>query len=258
MNSNFLIFKSLLERDLKVTFVNFSSIIIDAAINITCFILIFAYFLPAMGMSKELSAPLFLGTNIITIISISYTRMVRIKSDMEFKHFIKYHFTLPISKKWLLAEYILAFIIDVTISVLPALVVGLFIIDSSLLYKINPLYFCLMYVLSLFFIATSFLFIAFTFRFMWLINNTWEKILTPLIQLGCLLFVWERLNNFSKPLSKLVLLNPVTYIIEGLRTSVFGTGPYLPISLCILILSIASAVMLVLMWKAMKKQMDPV
>ena len=258
MNNNFLIFKALLARDLKVTLVNFRSIIIDACINVTCFILIFAHFLPALGMDRSLSAPLFLGTNVITIISLSYTRMVRIKSDIEFKHFINYHFTLPITKSWLLAEYVLAFIFDITISILPALILGLILIDGAVIFKFNPFAFVLIFLISLIFIAISFLFLAFKFSWVWLINNTWERMLSPLTQLGCLFFMWQNLEKFSPLLSKFILLNPVTYISEGLRASLFGTEKYLPILVCLLVLLFSTIIMAILMWRAMKKRMDPV
>src|ERR1700722_6234431 len=114
--TNFLVSCALLRRDIKIILSNFKNTIIDSLILGFFFSLLYGYFFPALGMSIELSAPLFLGIVINLLISVSYSKCVGVKSDIDFKRFFDYHLTLMISKYWLIAEYIIAYTIDLIVS----------------------------------------------------------------------------------------------------------------------------------------------
>ena len=68
---------------------------------------------------------------------------------------------------------------------------------------------------------------------MWFRFNIWARVLTPLNFFGCIWYTWHSLNTISKPLGKLVLLNPYTYMTEGLRTALLQNDASLPLSICI-------------------------
>jgi ABC-type polysaccharide/polyol phosphate export permease len=253
--NNFLVFKALLKRDIKLIVSNFTSILIDSVILSSCYILLFGFLLPAFGMEKTFSLPLFLGSAIITIISISFTRTVNIKSDIEFKKFIDYHLSLPISKNWLIFEYITAFVIDLFFSSIPSLIIGILILNDFEI--LNLLNFIPIYIISLLFFATFFLFLAFSTNWLWFISNTWERMLVPMIHLGCILYIWVNLMKFSNFFGQLVLINPVTYIAEGYRSAFFKTG-YIPVSFCSMILLLFCIIMFFLLRRSFNKFLDPV
>ena len=99
--TNFLVFLNLLRRDIKQTFSNFKHTVIDSFILAFFISLLYGLFFPALGMAVSLSVPLFLGTIINLLTSVSYSKCINIKSDIEFKRVIDYHLTLSISKYWL-------------------------------------------------------------------------------------------------------------------------------------------------------------
>lgn len=256
--NNFRIFCALLKRDLKLVISSFRTIAIDSISFSSCFILLFGYFLPTLGMSKTLSLPLFLGSLIIAITSLSFSRTVGIKSDIEFSGFINYHMTLPISKYWLIFEYIVAFSLELFFAITPALIVGLVILSEPVQILTNLIPFFLIYIISLLFYSIFFLFISFAFKWAFFISNTWERILTPMINLGCLVYTWYPLSKFSPLLSYITLLSPLTFISEGFRNSILDINQFLPLSICFAVIVGWIILFFILLIYFFKKTMDPV
>jgi len=246
----------LMRRDLKVLLSNFTSVIIDSAVHSSCFILLFGFLLPAMGMEKKLSLPLFLGSVILTLISTSFSRAVSLKSSVEFTKFINFYLMLPISKNWLIFQYILAFVIDLFLASAPILILGIFILNPESVN--NILQFIPMYLITLFFLSVLFLLIVFSTRWQWFINNTWERILVPMSQFGCILFVWSNLFKFWPFFAKIVLINPMTYISEGFRGALVEQNPDLTLDTCFLVIFFVTLILYYLLIKAFNKFLDPV
>jgi len=257
-NNNVLVFLALMRRDLKVIFSNLKSILIDSVIMSLLFSLLFGGLLPALGMSSKLSGPLFLGSGVLSMISQGFSRAVRIKYDIEFGGFIDYQFTLPISKMWLFAQYITAFSLEILISALPTFFMGLLILSKFIPFQISLIPLLMMFLITSWLFSIFFLFLAFFTQWQWFISNTWERLLGPLMHLGGLYFIWSRLNSASDLLGNITLLNPLTFVNEGLRASLFGKSEYLPILLCIIVLISWTALMLIPFWYAINKRMDMV
>ncbi len=250
------IFTALLQRDLKVTIRDLKGVLFDSIITATLFVVLFGYLLPALGMSEKFSVPLFIGSNFLLVLSLSYNRTIRIKSDLEFVGFIDYYFTLPISKKWLIAEYILSFAIDIIIQVLPSLIMGLIVLARFLEFNINVFALIGIFFASSLFFSIFFLLVGFGTTWHWFINNTWERILAPMMHTGGVYFVWKKLKAFSYFLSCIALLNPLTFIIEGLRSALLGGTEFISATLCTLILFLWVIGLLIPLWKAIHKKMD--
>lgn len=255
---NFLVFLNLLKRDVKNTFSNFKHTIIDSFILAFFISLLYGLFFPALGMSTTLSVPLFLGSIVNLLTSVSYSKCVSIKSDIEFKRVIDYHLTLPISKYWLLFEYIIAFTIDLIISSLPGLLLGLAALNYLSDFKINFMMLILIFIVSSLFYSIMFLIIAFGLSWNWFINNTWERLLAPMSHFGAIFFVWNRLNNVSPILAKIALFSPITYITEGLRSTLVTHEIYISTIYCLTVLLCGSFLLIVPLVYVFNKKFDPV
>jgi ABC-2 type transport system permease protein len=254
--NNFFVFLALLKKDVKVLLSNFKTVLIDSIVHSSCFILLFGYFLPALGMSKEYSLPMFLGSVLLTSVSTSYSRTIGIKSNLEFSKFINYHLTLPFTKNWLIAEYVAAFTFDLFLATFPIIIFGITILKPDAF--VNFAWFMPIYLLSLLFFAILFMLIAFSTRWDWFINNVWERILNPLIQTGCVLYIWHNLFKFSPTLGNLVLLNPITYVAEGLRGSLLQSDIYISPAICISAILVLSIILFIFLIRSINKLLDPV
>lgn len=256
IRDNFFIFTVLIQRDLRGLGSNLKNIVIDAVILSSFFALVYGRFFPALGMAVELSFPLALGHFVNSIISTSFHRSMAIKSDLEFKKFINYQITLPLSKNWLIAEYITSFTIDLVLSMLPVLILTIILLSSMITFQVNFIAFILIYFLSALFFANFMLTLVFIFDWQWFVNNTWERILNPIIQFGCIFYVWKKLIGFSLPLTVITLFSPITYVSEGLRASILGSEDYLPMIVSISVLLVLDILMIIPLYKMFNKKLD--
>jgi ABC-type polysaccharide/polyol phosphate export permease len=86
----------------------------------------------------------------------------------------------------------------------------------------------------------------------------WARRLSPLFLLGCAYFSWKQLAGFNYSIALLVLLNPLTYVHEGLRTAFLGGSEFLPLYFCMPAVIIFCAVLILLLARAVKHRLDPV
>jgi len=256
--TNFLVALTLLKRDIKIIFLNLKNNVIDAIILGLLYTILYGYFFPALGMQLSNSLPLFLGIIINLLVSVAYSKCVGMKSEIDFKRFFDYHLTLMISKYWLIAEYIIAYTIDLIISTLPAFIIGLTLLYKISKFEINLGLFFIIYFLSSLFLSLLFLFIAFGISWNWFINNTWERLLSPMTHLGGVFFVWYRLEKAWPSLANMVIFNPIIYMTEGLRYSVLGPQNFIPIKISITVLFFSSLFLIIPLIYAMNKHLDPV
>lgn len=258
LHHNFLTFYALTKRNIKTIRSQLTDTIIDGIILTSLNVLVFGYLFPAMGMSAQLVAPVFLGSLLTMFFNLGFSLAMRVVFDIKFNRFIDYHLTLPISKAWLFASYILAFFAELFISTTPVLVFGLFALQSKIpLENAQWLLFVGIYLLALLFFSIFFLALGLLYPYVWFIDNIWPRRLTPLIICGSVYVPWFRVNQLSPLLGRLFLLNPVTYVAEGLRSSLLNNPLFLSPLLCSSALIISSIVGLLLLKQSIKK-LNPV
>lgn len=252
-------FGALVHRDFKFVLSELSTRIIDGLVIAGIQIMVIAYFLPLLGMPASLIGPLFVGTITQVVFSAGYSISFKYASDLNHAQFINYQMALPLPKAWLFAQIILSLLIELMMVTLPIIVFGSIVLSSSL--PINPPSWILllgMYLLNLFFYSLLFLQISFSTSYTWFIDNVWARRFTPLFFFGCGYYTWKGLLNFNSTIAYIFLLNPLTYVHEGLRAALFGNENYLPLIVCITMVSFACLILAFLLAKAVKKRLDPV
>lgn len=236
--SNMRIVKALLYRDLIILSKTIVDNLIDTSIIVVFTYLLYGYLLPLMGMSEQMVAPVFMGVIILVIINITYDRALRDANDFAFIHFIDYQRTLPLPKSWLLAKYVISYAIDLFLASCPVLLFGRILFARFLdLSHANYVQFGLMYFLIIVVISTTFFCEALAVPFSWFRENTFPRLVIPATLLGCIYYPWQKVGSILPVLSKFFLLNPVVYMVEGLRSSLLGSDVFIPGWICIVILT---------------------
>jgi hypothetical protein len=255
--NNASVFWALMCRDLIALKKIALSLFLDNVMLLFTSVTIFGYLLPAMGMNTELIGPLFLGQTIISFVQIAHSIAAVITRDLETSKVNYYQITLPLSQRLLLLRFIIAFVIkSITISI-PLLFFGIFLLGNKFVFiKTHILSFALMYILVLIFFATLFLLFSFSHNYEWFRWNLWARRIEPLFLFGSVTVVWKQLYLFSKPLGVLFLFNPLTYAIEGLRTTLIGGDGFLPLWVCIPGICVGIAINWLLLVPAMNKKLD--
>ncbi|MFZ5954672.1 MAG: hypothetical protein ACOYT8_06275 [Candidatus Dependentiae bacterium] len=259
MNNNVRVFFALLRRDIRFIGHTLLKDLIDAGILCLLQVLVFGRLLPLLGMSIANVGPLYLVNICQILFLLGFNLAFNLVFDLKFDRFIQYHFTLPISKRWLFAQYVCSFMLKcITIS-LPLVSLGLFLLrDIILLSHANWLQFGIMYTTSMIFFALLFLTLSFKYEYKWFLDNIWPRRLSPLFLLSASFFPWYKVKAFSNFFGYLFLLNPITYIIEGFRTTLLGGNYYLPFWLCLSVLVCSIAGLIVLLTNAVYKRLNPV
>lgn len=263
MNSftqNLSIFSALMARDLRVLRQRLHNIVIDGLILVCVTVLIFGYLLPKLGMPAKLIGPIFLGNSLsFFLASLGYAFATRMVYDLKFDRFIEYFLTLPLPKRWLFVYFLSSFIIETSIVTLPLVTFGIILLGNNF-GPINGSFitFLFIYFLVLLFWALFFLGSSFIFSYQWFKNNLWARRLTPLFMLSPAFFTFKSISLIIPVGAKLMLLNPLTYLIEGLRGALLGGTDYLPLNTCFIGISLTLICMAIRLYHGFHKQLDPV
>ena len=255
--SNFYIFGALIKRDLKVLKSRLLSVFIDNCAILAVVLILFGYLLPKMGMPEALIGPIFIGNTVMSFFEIGFSLSTKLVHDIKFNRFIDYQVGLPTSLPWIIGSYIVNFIIETSLVSLPTLALGIFLLgDKFVIIQLNIPGFIFMYLLSLIFFATLFLLFSFAYEYHWFWSNIWTRRLEPLFAFGAIFVVWKKVYAFSQFWGILFLFNPITYTVEGLRSALIGGDTFIPLPICLTVVSFAILLNLFLLLPTIKKRLD--
>lgn len=250
---------AMVRRDMKILRTG----LLDRFINYALFMffqsVVFGYLTPLMGMPKEMITPIFLGSIIFAMTGVCFSRSLAIMSDVNYGKHINYELVLPIHRSWLLVRYMVSLMIEFFILSAPLLPFGKLYLGSLLNFtdmRILPL--LGMYLCHLFFFASFFMALIFLFDFHWYIDNVWPRILAPMQLLGCVFYSWYGLYKVFPFAARIMIFNPIVYLVEGLRGTILAPAGFLPTWFCALGLLMWTTLSIFLAYVGMKRRLDPV
>jgi len=229
--------KELVRTDLKIFKKIAVSKWIDMFIWISTMILVFAYIMPAFGLTKSYGA--FMVASMCSTAGLfqSFSYLAELVADIEGDRVISYCFTLPIPS-WLvfirlIIYYTISFML-LGILVLPA--GKLMLWNSFSLAQVSFGKYVLIFLLTNIFYAILALWTASYVRSLLRMDSVWMRLIYPLWFLGCFQFSWKALREVSPVLAYIDLINPITYISEGTRAAILGQQGSLNFWWCVLAL----------------------
>lgn len=258
-HSSLTVFLALTHRSYKMIRSNFSSLIVDGIVLICVNAAVFGYLFPAIGMSSQFIAPAFLGSTMRLFLNIGYGISLQLVNDITFKRYIDYLLTLPMGKNWLISSFVLRFAIELIIITLPLLAGGLFLLSNkiSLTHAQWPL-FAIIYLMTVLFFAMLFAALAFLSPYDWFMRNLWPRRLAPMMVFSSALVPWKPIYALSPAIAIPFLLNPITYISEGLRSSLLESDNYISPMICLGMLLFFITLIWFLLRYAFNKSLNPV
>ena len=184
---------------------------------------------------------------------------MRMVYDLKFDRFIDYFLTLPLPKTWLFAYYLSSFMIESAIVTLPLVTLGIIALGNNF-GPINGSFiaFLCVYFLALLFWSLFFLGSSILYSFQWFKSNMWARRIMPLFIFGPAFFTFKTISAVIPIFSKLFWLNPLTYVIEGLRSALLAGPDYLPLSICVPGIFVGIMIMCIRLRYSIYEQLDPV
>jgi len=235
--------------------------VVGSAVMFACMLaLVAGYFMPSMGMQVSLALPLYLGSYVVTCISLGYTCSLNAAYDLRSPRLAYYFYTLPVHGLWIFVSLTIASMVHMFVVALPVLFLGcLLLVGQWALFSISWAAALLVMVLSVQFFVLLFGFLTHWCSIPALLGNAWPRFLSPLIAFGCTLYPFKVAYEQCPRLAFFIALNPVTYMAEGLRGALLGPEwAFFSVWCCILVLLSINVFLSCLGWWAVKRRINPV
>ncbi len=258
MRESLRIMMLLLAREVCVMMSSWRAIMFSAAVFSLLLACSSRFFLPLMGMAESYVVPLFLGSFIVSCVSIGYSCCLEVAYDLKSPQLIRYYSMLPASFGIVVAAQVISIVMRIVIIAIPVLLGGLCIINKWSILAISPLSILSIVVSSALFNALFFLILAYWCSIPMLLGNVWPRVLSPLFALGCVLYPWRTVVAHSPVFANVLLCNPMTYCIEGLRTACLGGDQFLSLTHCMSVLIGVNSILSVIVWIVAVRAVKPV
>lgn len=248
---------ALIQRDMFVMYQGLRDDIINSIISVSTIYFASGILSTYLGFTSTIVRDVMIGAICSAFVSRAFSTAVTDSFDMNDTRYIDYKRTLPLSTTALLLAFLGSYVIGLTITTLPLFILAKIYLGSyMLLANIQWFSFFIIYLASMIFISAFFLGIILCTSFEWFRFNIWQRILIPLNSFGCFLFSWKRLYAFSPLFARAILINPFTFMAEGLRAALFGNEAYISVYYCIPVLCFWALIAVFILVKYVGKRME--
>lgn len=234
------VFWQMLLEELVVFRANFVGKIIDLSIWVSCTAAIFAYIMPAFGLANYGSfqlAGLIASAGLFEV----FPSIMMFVSDIEGPRSISYYLTLPIPSWLVLFKKLCYYAINCLSLCLCVSPIGKLVLWNEFdLSKISWIPFILMAIVISIFYAALTLWLTSRTMDITKIGNVWMRFIFPMWFLGGFQFSWSVLYKVSPLFAYLNLLNPMTYVMEGMRAVLLGQEGFISVWYCLIALGLLS------------------
>ena len=254
---SFKTFKELLKTDLYIL----KGTIVDQVINLmiwTCAnLLVMGYLMPAFGLSAGYGPFILAGLCASAGLFGVFPSVAGMVSDFEGDQIITYYLTLPLPSWMVFLRLIFYYTLNFAMLGILVLPIGQLIIWKQFnLLNISFHKFAIIFIIIHLFYGAFTLWIASRVPNMTKIGNVWMRFVYPIWFMGGFQFSWSVLASKWPYLAYMNFLNPITYMMEGMRAAVLGQEGYLNFWLCAGMLALFT---LLAAWRGitlLKKRLD--
>lgn len=235
--TSFFVFLQLLKRDLRGFSREYPTKLFDTAFLFFTNMIVFAYLMPKQGLDENYGVFLMIGAiasfGLIEIVG----RVSVLLSDIDGERAISQTLIMPVSASavfcyiatyWALSSMLLSVLL---FPLGKLLLWNRFDLSSISFIRLIPIY------------LTANLFYG--FFALWLtsilkgmegLNTLWMRVINPLWMFGAYFYSWYASFALSPVIGYISLINPMVYIMEGMRAATLGQEGYLPYGTCLVIL----------------------
>ena len=237
MNKRFRIFLQLLRHELHIFRLVFVSKFIDTACLASTNVLVFAYFMPKLGLAGDFGEFIFIGAFASFGFFDVVVRTTDLLSDVTGDRSVAHTLTIPIPSWASIAAIPIGWGVTTMIISLTIIPVGKLILPTQLSFaNVSLLRFVPIFIVTNLFYGFFGLWIAGVIPTMERVGTIWCRIIVPLWMFGAYFFTWQVVYDLSPYIGYAFCIDPFTFIMEGMRSATLGPEGYIPywISFCAL------------------------
>ena len=223
------IFLELIRRDLLILRREYINNATNMTIMLFTTVVVFNYFMPGLGLGKGYGPFIMVGAIAIVGFFSVIGKVSTLVMDLENDLTITYMLSMPIPSSLVFITQAVSWAIDnilITIILFP--LGKLFLYAQFDLMKISYFKLFLVFISMHLFYGFFSLWLVSIIEHMRFLNNLWMRIINPLFMFGAYFYPWEAVDKAYPFGSYLLLLNPLVYIMEGIRSATLGAAGYLP------------------------------
>ncbi|NDD53655.1 ABC transporter permease [bacterium] len=255
---NVRIFIELLRRDLIIIRREFFGDLINAITWPLANAITFGLVLPSFGMDRAYGSFLLIGALATTFFYLSVSLAEDLVNDFCGLRSIDFLVILPASRYWLiLVQRVCSFAVHATVVSVPLIPIGKLLLGDRMdLSHFSTIKFMLIMLLSAMFYGFFALWLA-----SWIPNSrhfmsVWRRVYTPSQLLGCYWFSFAMAYEVFGFKAYITLLNPLTYMCEGVRSAVLGGEKYLNFWLVLGLLAVYTGLFGIYAMRKLKRRLD--
>lgn len=260
MTKQYLIFLQFLKRDFYTFRHRITKYLINYALLYPAmYSFMFCYLMPNImyGPGHESQGTiLFIGHVLISIFVLGFSLAISLLFDLENQRFINYQITLLNPRLVLLERVVFASLFAFIICIPFYPMAKLFMGDAFVTTNTSWLSMYLMLYLSGLCCAAYGNLVSCYIKSSRQLRPFWVRVNFPLMTFGGVFIPWFVVKQFSPLFAYVLLLNPLLYISEGLRSTITGQPEFFNPLLCACMLLIYTTLFMLASWHYFKKRTD--
>ena len=230
---------------------------LDAIFWVSTQIIASQYLLPLFGVQASFGTFIFVGLFSVWPLFEVVTQAGNFIADIHGNNKISYELTLPINQSLIFLKFGLETVICSLLGSVVILPMGMLILGKHLSFEhTNWFYFIIMLLLTHIFYGAITMFMTSITPSVDYLTSIRSRYMFPLWFLGGYQTIWSVIYHKVPWVGALLLLNPITYTMEGLRASILGQQGYIPLWINIVALLGFSTLFAYLGIRILKRRLD--
>ncbi|MBN1915217.1 MAG: ABC transporter permease [Parachlamydiales bacterium] len=233
MRSQWKCFYALTQRELKLFFQQFFSRLIDEIVVLASWVLVFGYLMAESGLTKDFGTFIMAGAIASFGLWETTSRATFFAQDIS-DETINNFLILPLSSTWVFVSTAIAWAIGTSTLILMLLPIGKILLWNSFsIAHVSWWKFFFIFISGNLFYGVFALFISSLISTLRNTSWLWTRVINPLYMFCGFFYTWQSAYNVSHWIGYFNLLNPILYIVEGTKGTMFGPEGYLPFWICL-------------------------
>ncbi|MBI2344847.1 hypothetical protein HYV10_02115 [Candidatus Dependentiae bacterium] len=230
-------FWTLLIRDARTFQQHIFTRMIDACVWSGVSLYVSQYLLPLFGIDPKFASFLVLSNLAVWAVFEVGTNMSIFLGDLHANNSLSYYLSLPISSNLIFIRIALMDAYKSFMATIPLLVLAKLILQENFaLSAINYPKLIVCWILAHILFGFFGLFVSSMTNSFEYITTIRQRILFPIWYLGCYQFTWYMLFKINPTIAYINLINPIVYVLEGMRGCINFNLETIPFYICILMM----------------------
>ena len=227
----------LLKRDLSVLSKEYASTLFNTGLLFFTNVVVFSYFMGKQGLSQKYGPFLMIGAISSFWLFQVINKVSKFIGDIEGDKTICFLVILPLSSTALFCYMAVYWALHSALFSFPLFIFGKILLFTRFdLTAVSYWRLLLIYLSSNLFYGFFALWLSGVIKGLGDLSTIFLRYINPIFMFGAYFYSWKDVFALDHLIGYLLLLNPMVYIMEGMRSAALGPTPYLPFWICPLVL----------------------